>query len=40
MNMPPSTERDLWVSWEQYHGLIERLALQVHESGWTFDKIL
>ncbi len=40
MNMPPSTERDLWVSWEQYHGLIERLALQVHESGWAFDKIL
>lgn len=40
MSMPPSTERDLWVSWEQYHGLIERLALQVHESGWAFDKIL
>jgi len=40
MNLPPSTDRDLWVSWEQYHALIERLALKVHESGWTFDKIL
>ncbi len=40
MSLPPSTDRDLWVSWEQYHGLIERLALQVHESGWVFDKIL
>jgi hypoxanthine phosphoribosyltransferase len=40
MNLPPSTDRDLWVSWEAYHGLIERLALNVHESGWQFDKIL
>jgi hypoxanthine phosphoribosyltransferase len=40
MNLPPNTERDLWVSWDQYHGLIDRLALQVHESGWQFDKIV
>ncbi|WP_066452849.1 phosphoribosyltransferase [Castellaniella caeni] len=40
MSTPPSTDRDLWVSWEQYHELTERLALQVHESGWAFDKIL
>lgn len=40
MSLPPSTDRDLWVSWEQYHGMIERLALMVHESGWAFDKIL
>lgn len=40
MNIPQSTDRDLWVSWEQYHALIERLALQVHESDWAFDKIL
>lgn len=40
MNLPPSTERDLWVSWERYHALVEQLALKVHESQWTFDKIL
>ncbi|WP_322995318.1 phosphoribosyltransferase [Castellaniella sp.] len=40
MSIPPSTDRDLWVSWEQYHTLIERLTLQVHESAWAFDKIL
>ncbi|NLY28632.1 MAG: phosphoribosyltransferase [Alcaligenaceae bacterium] len=40
MNTPPSTDRDLWVSWDQYHALIERLALIVHQSGWKFDKIL
>jgi len=38
--MPVSTDRDLWVSWDNYHHLIERLALQIHESGWTFDKIV
>lgn len=30
----------LYVSWDQYHKLIEKLALQVHESGWEFDEIL
>lgn len=40
MNLPANTDRDHWVSWGQYHGLIERLALIVHESGWKFDKIL
>jgi hypoxanthine phosphoribosyltransferase len=28
------------VSWEQYHTLIERLALRVHESGWRFNQII
>ncbi|MFC3109337.1 phosphoribosyltransferase [Undibacterium arcticum] len=37
---PASNEKDLWVSWDGYHRLIERLALQVHESGWKFDQIL
>ncbi len=36
----PSTDSDYWVSWDQYHALIERLALTVHESGWGFDKIV
>ncbi|MGB6105379.1 MAG: phosphoribosyltransferase [Pusillimonas sp.] len=40
MNLPPNTDRDLWVSWDDYHRLIERLALSVHESGWQFDKIV
>ncbi|HEY9459819.1 MAG TPA: phosphoribosyltransferase family protein [Paralcaligenes sp.] len=40
MNLPPSTERDHWISWEQYHALIERLALTIHESGWKFDKLV
>ncbi len=40
MSVPPSTDRDLWISWDQYHALIERLALNLHESGWQFDKIV
>ncbi len=32
--------KHLHVSWDEYHDLIERLALQVHESGWEFDQIL
>ena len=32
--------KDLYVSWPEYHRLIERLALKVHESGWEFDSIL
>ena len=28
------------VSWEQYHRLIERLALIVHESGFDFNQII
>ena len=40
MNLPASTDSDLWVSWTDYHRLIENLALKVHESGWVFDQIL
>ena len=32
--------KNLYVSWDEYHLLIERLALQVHTSGWAFDQIL
>ncbi|AHC46460.1 Xanthine-guanine phosphoribosyltransferase [Achromobacter xylosoxidans NBRC 15126 = ATCC 27061] len=28
------------MTWDDYNRLIERLALQVHQSGWEFDKIL
>lgn len=40
MSTPPSTDKDHWVSWDDYNRLIERLALKVHESGWKFDQIL
>ena len=30
----------LQVSWDQYNTLVERLALQVHESGWRFNQII
>lgn len=38
--MTESTDKDLWVSWKEYHRAIERLALLVHESGWQFDQVL
>ncbi|MDB5839800.1 MAG: phosphoribosyltransferase [Herminiimonas sp.] len=38
--MPVSTDKDLWVSWDDYHRSIESLALIVHESGWKFDHVL
>lgn len=30
----------LYVGWDEYHRLIEQLALQVYESGYRFDSIL
>jgi uncharacterized protein len=38
--VPVSTDKDLWVSWDEYHRAIERLAVMVHESGWQFDQVL
>ena len=35
-----STEKDLWVSWDEYHRLLEQLALTIYQSGWQFDQIL
>lgn len=40
MALPDSDERHLWVGWDDYHHAIERLALQVHQSGWRFDQVL
>ena len=37
---PPSTDRDLWVSWDEYHDLIEQLVLIVARSGIEFDHVL
>lgn len=31
---------DLYISWEQYHRNIERLALTVYQSGWQFNQIV
>jgi hypoxanthine phosphoribosyltransferase len=30
----------LHVSWDEYNTLVERLALQVHESGWRFNQVI
>jgi hypoxanthine phosphoribosyltransferase len=35
-----NTDKDLWVSWENYHRSIVKLAKIVHESGWKFDHVL
>ncbi len=32
--------KHLYISNDEYHRLIEKLALMVHESGWQFDTIL
>ncbi len=32
--------KHLYVSYDEYHNLIEKLALKVHQSGWEFDTIL
>jgi uncharacterized protein len=32
--------KDLYVSWDEYHRLIEKLALKIHDSGWQFDGIV
>jgi len=31
---------DLYVTWDEYHTAIERLAAQVHASGWEFNQIV
>ena len=32
--------KHLYVSYDEYHNLIEKLALKIHHSGWEFDNIL
>jgi uncharacterized protein len=31
---------DLYVTWDEYHAAIERLAAQIHTSGWEFNQIV
>ncbi len=38
--LPVSDDKHLWVSWDEYHRNIEKLAQMVHESGWKFDQVL
>ncbi|KKB61123.1 nicotinate phosphoribosyltransferase [Robbsia andropogonis] len=40
VSLPKSDDQHLWISWDEYHRLVERLALQIHESAWRFDFIL
>ena len=40
MTLPASNDQHLWLSWDDYHRAIERLALLVHRSGWQFDQVL
>src|SRR5690606_18652113 len=40
MSAPANDDSPLWISWDGYHRLIERLTLQVYQSGWQFDLIL
>src|SRR6476661_5046716 len=32
--------KHLYVSYDEYHNQIEKLAIKVHQSGWKFDTIL
>ena len=32
--------KHLYVSYDEYHNLIEKLAIKLHQSGWEFDTIL
>lgn len=40
MSVPASSDSDLWLGYDDYHRLIERLCLVTHESGWKFDQVL
>ncbi len=40
MTLPASDAEHLWLSWDDYHRAIERLALLVVQSGWQFDQVL
>jgi hypothetical protein len=36
----PAAMSDLYVSWSDYHQLIERLAVNVYQSNWQFNQIV
>lgn len=38
--MSAASEKDLWVSWDDYNRAVVGLARMVYESGWQFDQVL
>ena len=40
LSMLTEDGKHLYVSYDEYHNLIEKLAIKVHQSGWEFDTIL
>jgi uncharacterized protein len=40
MKMLTEDGKHLYVSYDEYHNLIEKLAIKIHQSGWQFDTIL
>lgn len=38
--MGVSSDKDLWVSWDDYDRAVVGLARMVYESGWEFDQVL
>lgn len=38
--MGVSSDKDLWVSWQDYDRAVVSLARMVYESGWEFDQVL
>ncbi|MEM9770846.1 MAG: phosphoribosyltransferase family protein [Cyanobacteria bacterium P01_D01_bin.73] len=39
-NSGQTPPKELKVSWEDYHQTVERLALLIHQSQWSFDSII
>lgn len=39
-SMIQSDQADLYITWPQYHRLIEALGVQIYEADWAFDQIL
>ncbi|MFY9346717.1 MAG: phosphoribosyltransferase family protein [Orrella sp.] len=40
MGHSADTSSDIWISWDQYHRLIENLAITIDDSDWAFDQII
>ncbi|PSB91942.1 phosphoribosyltransferase [Candidatus Pandoraea novymonadis] len=40
MNLSKKDDDNLWISWDEYHRMIEYLAFIIYESQWKFDQIL
>ncbi|WP_367889286.1 phosphoribosyltransferase [Leptolyngbya iicbica] len=38
--VPLTVMSDLHITWDDYHDLIETLAVQIYESGWEFNQIV